>query len=77
MTEIGFMLPSDARVNLRVYDVRGRLVRTLIQGPVPAGVHRARWDGADGRGRTARSGIYFAKLEVGETIRSERILLMR
>jgi hypothetical protein len=75
--EIGFALPADARVVLRVYDVAGRLVRTLIDGPTPAGVHRAPWDGIDSRGRTARSGIYFAKLLVGSRITSERLMLLR
>jgi len=75
--EIGFVLPADARVSLRVYDVAGRLVRSLLDGPMPAGVHRTRWDGADDRGRGARSGVYFTKLKVGSTIRSERIMLLR
>ncbi|HEY2924997.1 MAG TPA: FlgD immunoglobulin-like domain containing protein [Candidatus Eisenbacteria bacterium] len=76
-TEIGFVLPADARVTLRVYDVAGRLVRTLIDGPMPAGVHRARWDGTDDRGRAARSGIYFTTTKVGAKILSERIMLLR
>ncbi len=76
-TEIGFVLPADARVTLRVYDVAGRLIRTLVAGPTPAGAHRARWDGLDARGHAARSGIYFAKLQAGGTIRSEQILLLR
>lgn len=76
-TEIGFVLPVEARVSLRVYDVSGRLVRTLVDGPRTPGVHRVQWDGTDTRGRTARSGIYFARFEAGSVKRSERILLMR
>jgi len=76
-TEIGFVLPAEARVTLRIYDVSGRLVRTLVDGPRTTGVHRVPWDGTDGRGRAARSGIYFAKFEAGSVRRSERILLMR
>jgi len=64
-------------VSLRIYDVSGRLVRTLVDGPRTTGVHRVQWDGTDDRGRTARSGIYFAKLEAGTVKRSERVLLMR
>jgi|GEM_PF-1597363 len=77
VTEVGFSLPTEARVTLRVYDIAGRLVRTLAEGPTTAGVHRTRWDGLDARGHAARSGIYFAKLEVGKTLQSERILLLR
>ncbi len=76
-TQVGFVLPADARASLRIYDVGGRLVRVLVEGPTPAGVHRVDWDGADDRGRAARSGIYFAKLTAGATNRTERILLLR
>src|SRR6185295_1713690 len=76
-TEIAFVLPAEARAELNVYDVHGRLVRSLVQGPVPAGTNRISWDGTDGRGKAARSGIYFAKLRVGEMSRTERIMLLR
>jgi len=76
-TEIAFALPADGTATLRVYDVTGRLVRTLAEGPMTAGVHRARWDGLDARGRAARSGIYFTKLTAGPATRAERILLLR
>ena len=76
-SEIGFVLPSDARVVLRVYDVGGRLVRTLVDGPTPAGVHHIPWDGTDSRGRAVTSGIYFSKLEVGDQRRSARFMLLR
>lgn len=76
-TEIAFVLPTDARAELNIFDVHGRLVRSLVQGPQQAGTHRISWDGADGRGKMARSGIYFAKLSVGAMIRTERILLLR
>jgi hypothetical protein len=76
-TEIAFVLPADARVTLNVYDVRGRLVRTLVNGTTPAGAHLVRWDGADALGHAARSGIYFTKLTVGAVSRTERIMLLR
>jgi len=76
-TEISFVLPIDASASLRIYDIQGRLVRSLIQGPTTAGVHRVSWDGRDDRGKAARSGIYFTKLIVGATSRTERIMLLR
>ena len=75
--ELGFVLPREARVRLSIYDVGGRLVRRLIDGPMPAGVHRPVWDGLDSHGRSAGSGAYFTKLEVGTIVRSERLLLLR
>jgi len=76
-TEIAFVLPADARAELKVFDVHGRLVRSLVQGPQQAGTHRISWDGMDGRGKAARSGVFFAKLTVGTVTLTERILLLR
>jgi hypothetical protein len=76
-TEIAYALPSATRASLRVYDVRGRLVRVLVDGTAPAGVHRARWDGRDTRGRVAATGIYFVKLRAGGVERTQRLLRLR
>jgi hypothetical protein len=62
-TYISYDLPGATRVVLRLVDVRGRLVRTLVDGWRPAGSHRAFWDGRDEGGRSAASGVYLA---VGE-----------
>ena len=76
-TEISFTLPAQASAALSVYDVNGRLVRTLKRETLPAGLHRVEWNGLDDRGHKARSGIYFLKLEVGSVTRTDRILLVR
>ncbi len=62
-TVIGYELARSARVRLRLIDVRGREVRTLVDGWRPGGAHRAFWDGRDDAGRAAASGVY---LVVGE-----------
>lgn len=76
-TEIAYALPTAARASLRVYDVRGRLVRVLVDATKPAGVHRARWDGRDASGRVASAGIYFVKLSAGGFERAQRLLRLR
>ena len=76
-TEIAYSLPTASRASLRVYDVRGRLVRVLADAALPAGVHRARWDGRDASGRTVSAGIYFVKLNAGAFERAERLLRLR
>lgn len=63
-TEIRFALPAEAAVSLRIYDVAGRLVRTLVGGRLPAGEHAASWDGRDEGGRGSASGTYLARLVV-------------
>lgn len=56
--------PMD-EVNIRVYDVAGRLVRVLASGPQAAGIHVARWDGRDTQGAAVRKGLYFVRARVG------------
>jgi hypothetical protein len=58
-TVIPYSLSVPGRVAVRVYDVRGRLVRTLIDAVQPAGLHAARWNGSVDSGTRSASGIYF------------------
>jgi len=76
-TEISFSLASAGPASLRLFDVTGRLVRTLHEGWANAGPQRLRWDGRDDRGRTVGVGIYFVRLTAGGIIRTERILRLR
>ena len=76
-TEIAYTVPTQRRVTLRVYSVSGRLIRTLVDASVPAGVHRAQWDGRDSAGHETRSGIYFFKFTAGEVERTARVMRLR
>jgi len=62
ITEIRFTLPVHQVVRLGVYDVSGRLVKTVVDEARPAGDNAARWDGTDRSGRAVASGTYFARL---------------
>jgi hypothetical protein len=59
---IAFHLPSAQHVRLALYDVKGRLVRTLVDGAVPAGDNSALWDGRRDDGRSVPAGLYFYRL---------------
>jgi hypothetical protein len=62
-TSIQFALPAAVRVNLSVFDVTGRRVRTLISGrELGARTHRVMWNGVDDRGTPLSSGTYFYRL---------------
>jgi hypothetical protein len=67
----------EETVNLRVYDLAGRLVRTLASGTKPAGRYVAAWDGHDDRGMAVRSGIYFVRGQVGTQTRRTQVTLLR
>jgi len=76
-TRIAFGLERPARVSLRIYDVSGRLVRTLVDAQLGEGRHEAFWDGKDASGAAAASGIYFCRLEAGPIIRTGKMTLLR
>ncbi len=76
-TTIRYTLPEAARVSLAVYDVGGRLVRTLVRGAnKPAGVFEGTWNGTDDAGKVVASGVYFYRLTAGDqTITRKAVLL--
>jgi len=79
-TEIHFALsPADASapVSLRVYDVRGQHLRTLVAGVLPAGPQAVTWDGRDDQGRTTPSGVYFYRLETRQQALTGRMLMVK
>lgn len=59
-TMIRFTTGADGKVALRIFDVRGELVRAFPEQWVPRGTHSIGWDGRNDRGRDAPSGIYYA-----------------
>jgi len=64
-TTIALALPARVNVTLRLFDVGGRLVRTLVEGPLDAGLHDVAWDGLNDIGDRVAPGIYFYELESG------------
>jgi hypothetical protein len=62
-TDIRFSLPGNARVQLRVFNVLGKAVKTLYDGRLPAGEHVVRWDGTNDSTERMASGIYVYRLE--------------
>ena len=77
----GFVIPRSSgagtSVKLRIYDVRGRMVTTLVNGTRGAGTHFASWSGHDSRGNRVSSGPYFARLDAGRYSHVVRIDLVK
>ena len=62
---------------LVIYDVRGAVVKVLADRWMSVGPHSVRWNGEDGRGRPAASGIYFCVLDHGGLTQSRKLVLLR
>ena len=71
---LSFALPREGMVELGVMDVQGRLVRTLQQGAMPAGVQHVQWDGRNSAGQRTEPGVYFAVLRFGDKSLTKRII---
>ncbi len=76
-TSLRFTLPRSSSVRLDVFDLRGRRVRTLVDGQLPAGTHAAHWNGADENERPLPSGTYFFHLSAGGVTVGQRTVLLR
>ncbi len=77
MTIIRYELPAVASVSLRVFDLSGKLVRTLVAAEVPAGLHEAVWNGKDETGRQASAGVYIYRLKAGGFGETRRMTLVK
>jgi hypothetical protein len=76
-TVISYTIPEEARVTLDVYDVRGRLVRRLVDEVTAPGRYDVAWNGRTGDGRPLPSGLYFYRVKAGDLAQSRKLLLMR
>ncbi|MCK4413811.1 MAG: hypothetical protein KAY32_09720 [Candidatus Eisenbacteria sp.] len=75
-TRIGFELAQAGRVELGIYGVDGRLIRTLVEEQRAAGSHEVIWDGRDAEGQKVAGGVYFYKLAAPGISESRRMILL-
>jgi len=73
---IDYAVPRSGPVHLQIYDVRGRLVRTLVDGTAAAGEYRAGWNGRDSAGHPAAGGIYFCRLRANGREAVRKVVLI-
>ena len=71
------LLPRSGAVTLAIVDARGRIVRVLERGILPAGRYPYAWDRADAAGRTMPSGMYVVRLETPDGVRTRKVMLTR
>jgi hypothetical protein len=77
-TTILFDLPRSCRVDLRIYDVSGRLIRTLhADEPMPAGRRSAVWQAQDDSGRSVAAGVYYYRLKAGSHLQTRSMVLVK
>ncbi len=76
-TTIQYDLPEAGHVQIRVFDIRGRVVSTLVDRQEEAGVHVVQWNGREDSGRTLSSGVYFYRMETASFSRIRKMVLLK
>jgi hypothetical protein len=76
-TRIEFSLGERAQVSMRIYDMSGKVVRTLVNETMSVGRHSASWNGEDEYGRPVASGIYVCRLEAAGKTALRKMVLLR
>ncbi len=77
ITVIAFDLPEPSVVDLRIYDILGHQVRSLVHASEPAGRFRVRWDGKDDRGVAVTSGVYIYRIIANNYLSTQKMILVR
>ena len=72
-----FSLPEPGKVDIRIYDITGRLVSELLSEYRPAGSHSIRWNGKNSRRQEVSAGIYLGELRFGDTRKMIKMNLIR
>jgi hypothetical protein len=74
-TTIAYSVPTTSQTTLGIYNIKGQLVRTLVNGVMTAGNHSITWNGTDENGSSVASGVYFYRLNsAGQTITKKMVL---
>ncbi len=76
-TTLAFSLERENDVNLSIFDVRGALVRRLVDGRQARGVHRVNWDGMNGSGERVASGVYFYRIIAGSFSDTKKLTILK
>ncbi len=74
---INYAVPVNAEVTISVYDITGKLVKTLVSGNVQPGYHNVVWDGSDNNGSSVAQGIYLIRMETAGYKATEKVILTR
>jgi hypothetical protein len=77
VTKIAYHVPHESDVTIRIYDVSGRVVATLVDGVSEPGRHVAVWNGKNDRGEAVGSGVYFCTMEAPEFQDSRKMTLLK
>ena len=76
-TIIQYVIPKTGTVEINIYDIRGKLIRTIVNQNQTDGLHKAYWDGRDEAGKKAASGIFVYTVKFEKICLSKKMILLK
>ncbi|MGK9475480.1 FlgD immunoglobulin-like domain containing protein [Melioribacter sp. OK-6-Me] len=76
-TNISFTIPRSEFVTLKIYDIKGQEIRTLVNGNYPAGTYQFEWNGKDNNNISVAAGVYIYSIQAGHFNKSARMILLK
>ncbi len=76
-TKIEYSIPSESKIELSIYNIKGQKVRLLVSGQLSAGKHSVVWEGKDENEKPVGSGLYFYKLRTEDKVLTKKMLLLK
>ncbi len=76
-TWISYQLPEENQVTISIYNIKGQLVKVLVDETLPAGAYRTRWDGRNEHGHPTASGVYFCRMNSSAFTHTIKMILLK
>jgi len=77
LTQIRYDLPEDAMVNITIYDIMGRSIRSLVKSRQTAGYRLVRWDATNDKGESVSAGMYFYTIQAEDFRQAKKMILLK
>jgi hypothetical protein len=77
ITTLRYNLPEDALVNITIYDMMGRQVKTLVNGSQRAGYKSIQWNAKNNQGQPVSAGLYLYTIQAGEFVQTKKMVLLK
>ena len=76
-TTISFSLPQSTKISFIIFDVNGRLIKTLADAEMQAGTHQLTWNASDEKGNAVVAGMYVLKMHAGNYVETKKIVIVK
>src|SRR5436190_3509364 len=74
---ITYSIPQNTKVSLKIYDVMGRSIKTLVNAKVAAGIYNIQWNVSDEKGNAVPAGIYFLRMQAGSYTETKKLMIIK